>query len=139
MLAEELRCVPVHGGRLVVNGGRAFMCRDMPALMPLALAIRFVHHLSVSRDCADSNSNPRRAPLRGDEFGAASTIRIVRGDLTEGGGHRHFGTAMGGRLEATDLDWSYGSGPALRGKAEDLALVLCGRTLPAGRIESESG
>ena len=40
-------------------------------------------------------------------------------------------------LQATDLDWSYGSGPPLRGKAEDLALVLCGRALPAGRIEGE--
>jgi hypothetical protein len=52
--------------------------------------------------------------------------------------HQHFGTSIQGRrLEATDLDWSYGSGAVLRGKAEDLALVLCARTVPAGRIEGE--
>ena len=73
---------------------------------------------------------PRRSP---DE-----TIRVVLDDLTEGGGHAHFGTDIDGRsLQATDLDWSYGSGPALRGAAEDLALVLCGRTLPDGRLEGE--
>ena len=51
---------------------------------------------------------------------------------------RNFGTNIEGRsLQATDLDWSYGSGPPLRGAAEDLALVLCGRAVPAGRLEGE--
>jgi uncharacterized protein (TIGR03083 family) len=73
---------------------------------------------------------PRRSP--------DSTIRVVLDDLTAGGVHERFGTGIEGRtLEATDLDWSYGSGPPLRGHAEDLALVLCGRTLSAGRIEGE--
>ena len=71
---------------------------------------------------------PRRPP---DE-----TMRVVLDDLTEGGVHAHFGTGIDGRsLQATDLDWSYGSGPALRGAAADLALVMCGRTVPAGRLE----
>lgn len=70
---------------------------------------------------------PRRPP---DE-----TIRVVLDDLTRGGGHEHFGTSIAGRaLEATDLDWSYGAGPALRGAAGDLALLLCGRGLPPGRV-----
>ena len=73
---------------------------------------------------------PRRSP--------DDTIRVVLDDLTKGGVHQHFGTSIEGRrLEATDLDWSHGSGPVLRGKAEDLALVLCARTAPAGRIEGE--
>ena len=73
---------------------------------------------------------PRRSP--------DDTIRIVLDDLTTGGVHQHFGTSIEGRsLQATDLDWSYGSGPALHGKAGDLALLLCGRTVPAGRIEGE--
>jgi uncharacterized protein (TIGR03083 family) len=64
------------------------------------------------------------------------TIRIVLDDLTAGGVHERFGTGIEGRsLQATDLHWSYGSGPAVRGQAEDLALILCGRTIPAGRIE----
>jgi uncharacterized protein (TIGR03083 family) len=71
---------------------------------------------------------PRRSP---DE-----TIRVVLDDLTRGGIHAHFGTDIAGRcLQATDLGWSYGSGPALRGAAGDLALVMCGRALPEGRLE----
>ncbi len=66
------------------------------------------------------------------------TIRVVLGDLTAGGGHAHFGIAIDGRqLQATDLDWSHGSGPVLRGAAGDLALALCGRTLPAGHLEGD--
>jgi uncharacterized protein (TIGR03083 family) len=73
---------------------------------------------------------PRRSP--------DDTLRIVLDDLTTGGVHQHFGTSIEGRsLQATDLNWAYGSGPALRGKAEDLALILCGRTVPAGRMEGE--
>ena len=73
---------------------------------------------------------PRRSP---DE-----TIRVVLDDLTAGGGHAHFGIAIGGRhLQATDLDWSHGSGPALRGTAADLALALTGRAVPAERLEGE--
>jgi uncharacterized protein (TIGR03083 family) len=63
------------------------------------------------------------------------TIRIVLDDLTTGGVHEHFGTHIEGHtLEATDLDWSYGSGPVLRGAAEALARLLCGRTVPGGRL-----
>jgi uncharacterized protein (TIGR03083 family) len=73
---------------------------------------------------------PRRSP--------DGTIRIILDDLTRGGVHEHFGTNVEGRsLQATDLDWSYGSGPPLRGRAEELAVMLCGRILPAGRIDGE--
>jgi uncharacterized protein (TIGR03083 family) len=73
---------------------------------------------------------PRRSP---DE-----TIRIILDDLTKGDVHAHFGTSIEGRrLQATDLDWSYGSGSPLRGAAEDLALMLCGRTLPPERTADE--
>ena len=73
---------------------------------------------------------PRRSP--------DATIRIVLDDLTTGGVGEHFGMSIEGRsLQATDLEWAYGSGPALRGKSEYLALLLCGRTVPAGQIEGE--
>ena len=53
---------------------------------------------------------PRRSP--------DATIRVVLDDLTGGGVQAHFGTSIEGRrLQATDLDWSYGSGPVLRGPA----------------------
>jgi uncharacterized protein (TIGR03083 family) len=73
------------------------------------------------------------ARLAPDEF-----IGDVLDGLTEGGGHAHFGTEIDGRtLEATDLPWSYGSGPVLRGSAQDLALVLCGRAIPVERLEGK--
>jgi uncharacterized protein (TIGR03083 family) len=73
---------------------------------------------------------PRRCP---DE-----TIRVVLDGLTRDGGHGHFGIAVEGRcLQASDLDWSYGSGAALRGAAGDLALALCGRAVPDGRLDGE--
>jgi uncharacterized protein (TIGR03083 family) len=75
-------------------------------------------------------------PLGVPRRSSDETIRIILDDLTEGGGHENFGTRFEGhRLRATDLDWSYGSGPEVRGKAEDIALLLCGRTVPAGRID----
>ena len=59
---------------------------------------------------------------------ADAAMRVVLDDLTRGGVHEYFGTDIDGhRLEATDLDWSYGKGTPLCGTAEDLALTLCGR------------
>src|SRR5438445_13641254 len=56
---------------------------------------------------------PRRSP--------DATIRVVLDDLTAGGVQAHFGISIEGRsLRATDLDWSYGAGPALSGPAEYL-------------------
>ena len=64
------------------------------------------------------------------------TIRVILDGLTRDGGHAHFGMAIDGRcLQASDLDWSYGSGAALRGAAGDLASALCGRSLPGGRLD----
>src|SRR5260370_10496931 len=73
---------------------------------------------------------PRRSP---DE-----TIRVVLDDLTEGSGHARFGIDIQGRhLQASDLDWSDRSGTALRAAAADLALAMCGRAEPDGRLEGE--
>ncbi|WP_327115339.1 maleylpyruvate isomerase family mycothiol-dependent enzyme [Nocardia sp. NBC_01730] len=46
-----------------------------------------------------------------------------------------FGVDLKGiELRADDLDFSYGSGTVLSGSAQDLLLVLCGRTLPEGHL-----
>jgi uncharacterized protein (TIGR03083 family) len=46
-----------------------------------------------------------------------------------------FGVDLTGlRLEATDLDWQMGTGAPLRGAAQDLLLVICGRHLPSGSL-----
>ncbi|OKI74096.1 maleylpyruvate isomerase family mycothiol-dependent enzyme [Micromonospora sp. CB01531] len=50
----------------------------------------------------------------------------------------YFGTDLTGvSLQATDLDWAYGSGAPLRGLAQDLLLVICGRRLPPGHLDGE--
>jgi uncharacterized protein (TIGR03083 family) len=67
-----------------------------------------------------------------------STLRAVLDDLTRGETHAHFGFDLEGlRLQATDMDWSFGSGTTISGAAEDLALLVCGRSLPPGRIEGQ--
>lgn len=73
---------------------------------------------------------PRRAPQ--------DSLRIILDDLTHGGVHDAFGVAINGRsLQAIDLDWSFGTGPGLRGGGQDLVLAICGRTLPAGTFEGD--
>jgi uncharacterized protein (TIGR03083 family) len=77
-------------------------------------------------------------PLGASRCSPDETIRVVLEDLTAGGVHAHFGTVINGRrLQASDLDWSHGSGQVLRATAADLALALCGRAVPAGRLEGE--
>ncbi len=39
------------------------------------------------------------------------------------------------RFEATDLDWTYGTGPVLAGPAEALMLAMTGRTVVIGELD----
>ena len=65
-------------------------------------------------------------------------LRIVLDSITAPTARKHFGVDLNGiELRAEDLDWSFGSGQRLSGAAQDLALVLCGRKLPAGRLHGE--
>ena len=75
-------------------------------------------------------------PLGVPRLSPAETMLFVLDDLTRGGTHAHFGFDLTGlSLQATDLGWTFGSGTPVRGAAEDLALLICGRTLPPGRIQ----
>jgi uncharacterized protein (TIGR03083 family) len=48
---------------------------------------------------------------------------------------KYFGVDLDGiQLRATDVDWTYGTGTPLTGLAQDLLLVMCGRTLPPGHL-----
>jgi uncharacterized protein (TIGR03083 family) len=47
-----------------------------------------------------------------------------------------FGVDLSGvELRAADTGWTFGSGRPVTGSAQDLALFLCGRKLPPGRLE----
>lgn len=50
-----------------------------------------------------------------------------------------FGVDLAGiELRATDADWSHGSGEPVRGRAQDLLLVICGRPVPAERLHGDA-
>jgi len=77
-------------------------------------------------------------PLRARRLPSDTALRIVLDDLTAGGGHANFGTDIQGRsLQAADIGWSYGSGSLLSGTAADLALHICGRTVPDNSLRGE--
>ena len=47
-----------------------------------------------------------------------------------------FGVDLSGmELRACDTGWTFGSGTPVTGTAQDLALFLCGRKLPPGRLD----
>ena len=66
------------------------------------------------------------------------SMRIVLDGITQPKALKHFGTDLSGiELRADDIDWSFGSGQRVSGTAQDLALALCGRKLPAGQLRGE--
>ena len=65
-------------------------------------------------------------------------LRPVLPDRPDDRSVKFFGTGLDGiELRATDMDWGLGSGVPLTGAGADLLLVLCGRTLPPGRLSGE--
>jgi uncharacterized protein (TIGR03083 family) len=59
-------------------------------------------------------------------------LRVVLDHATTPLSLKHFGLDLTGiRLEADDLDWTFGEGEPLRGGAQSLLLVLMDRRLPA--------
>ncbi|MGA2474067.1 MAG: maleylpyruvate isomerase family mycothiol-dependent enzyme [Acidimicrobiales bacterium] len=66
--------------------------------------------------------------------------RVTRllGIIAGPGTPNFFGVDLDGvELRADDLEWSYGSGAPVAGRAQALALVVCGRLLPPGRLDGE--
>jgi uncharacterized protein (TIGR03083 family) len=63
------------------------------------------------------------------------SLRVVLDTVTKPKALKSFGARLDGvELRAEDLDWSYGTGTLVGGAAQDLALLICGRRLPAGRL-----
>ena len=75
-----------------------------------------IHHLDITRPLGlpthTSDTNRRAALARAVNLGGMVKAR---------------GRAKGLRVVATDLDWSWGEGPEVRGTADDLLLALSGR------------
>jgi uncharacterized protein (TIGR03083 family) len=68
-----------------------------------------------------------------------ATLRLVLGTVATPKSLKFFNVDLSGiDLRADDMDWSLGSGTPVWGEAQDLALVLCGRRLPTGRLRGES-
>jgi uncharacterized protein (TIGR03083 family) len=140
---------------LARSGGRFTAMSDRVARRDAA-ALSAADLLSALRDNA---ANPWQPP--GGGYAGALTHDVIHGlDITVplGIGRRvpedrlravldavaapkarkHFGTDLNGvELRAQDIDWASGSGQLLTGAAQDLALVLCGRKLPPGRLRGE--
>lgn len=77
-------------------------------------------------------------PLGIDRRVPRDRLRVVLDSITAPAARKHFGTDLGGiELRASDMTWSFGSGQPVSGTAQDLALVLCGRKLPPGRLAGE--
>jgi uncharacterized protein (TIGR03083 family) len=91
-----------------------------------ALAHDLIHGLDIT------------VPLGLDRPIPADRLRRVLPASTTERSVRYFGADLAGiELRACDLDWSLGTGAPLTGTAADLLLVVCGRRLPAGRLEGE--
>jgi uncharacterized protein (TIGR03083 family) len=89
-----------------------------------ALAHDVIHGLDIT------------VPLGLDRPVPEDRLRLVLPKSTAERSVRFFGVDLAGiELRAVDLDWSLGSGASLTGTAQDLLLVLCGRKLPAGRLD----
>jgi uncharacterized protein (TIGR03083 family) len=77
-------------------------------------------------------------PLGLDRPIPADTIGLVLGNLATPKGMKYFGVDLSGvSLQATDIDWQYGSGAPVTGTAQSLALLLCGRKLSTGQLSGE--
>jgi hypothetical protein len=77
-------------------------------------------------------------PLRIERQFPAESMTAVLDTVTAPRSRRHFGVDVDDvELRAVDLDWSYGSGPPLLGRAQDLALLLTGRRVPQGTFSGE--
>src|SRR3954454_14631288 len=88
-----------------------------------ALSHDVIHGLDVSTPLGlDSHASPERVSL---VLGGLRPKNIA-----------FFGVALQGvQLWATDIDWSYGVGEPVHGRAQDLLLLLCGRRVAAERLE----
>jgi uncharacterized protein (TIGR03083 family) len=87
-----------------------------------ALSHDVIHGLDVS------------TPLGRDDAVSPERVGMVLGGLRPRQ-VAFFGVDLDGvQLRADDVDWTYGSGEPVEGRAQDLLLLVCGRQVPPGRL-----
>jgi uncharacterized protein (TIGR03083 family) len=96
-----------------------------------------VHCVIHSLDIIEAVPLDRRVP-------AARVLAVLglatgAGAGAGAGASNQFGVDLSDvELRADDVDWTSGTGAVLTGSAQVLALVACGRLLPAGRLGGEA-
>lgn len=78
-------------------------------------------------------------PLRIESPVSEPALRMVLQNATTSLSLRRSGVDLTGiRLSADDLDWAFGDGQPLHGRAQELLMVLMGRCLPAGLLSGDA-
>ena len=116
-LLEELR-------RVERDDVRRGISRMIPASE--GVVDHVIHHIDITRPLG-------RSTTTSPEARQVALDKIV----TLGGFVRAKGRAKGLRFVATDLDWSWGSGPTVSGPSEDLLLALSGRVVGLGGLSGD--
>ena len=71
-----------------------------------------------------------------DRLVPSKRLAVVLPNLATPQARGFFGVDLSGiELRACDTGWTFGSGTPVTGTAQDLALFLCGRKLPSGRLD----
>ena len=96
---------------------RCILPRGLPAAFGCGIALvdGMIHHQDIRRPLGPPRTIPPDRLRAALEF--AKTAPVIRG----------FWHRRGLRLIATDLDWSVGTGPEVRGPGEALLLAIAGR------------
>jgi uncharacterized protein (TIGR03083 family) len=99
-------------------------CRVFPP--KLVLLDRLVHHQDIRR----ALGHPREIPEE-------RVVAVLDATPTLGSVFGAKGRTKGLRFEATDVDWSWGDGPTVRGPGEALFMTMLGRAQPLSDLEGD--
>ena len=93
---------------------------------PMVLLDRLVHHQDIRRALGHERAIPeeRLVAVLEEAPSLGSVFRAKR-------------RTKGLRLVSTDVDWSWGDGPAVRGPGEALLLTILGRPQPLPELDGE--
>jgi uncharacterized protein (TIGR03083 family) len=92
----------------------------------LVLLDRLVHHQDIRR----ALGHPREIP-------AERVVAVLDATPTLGSVFGAKRRTKGLRFEASDVDWSWGAGPTVRGAGEALFMTMLGRAQPLRELSGE--